>query len=132
MPQVQWALQNGRPCVQVVLTLAPSSEPLERTLIADTGAGSLHAGFEMILEEDDCLLCGGVPGQPMVLGGAYSGSFPVDELRVGIPALQFDQKLRVVGVPSLPTGFDGIAGFRFLNRFAYGNFGDAGQFDLER
>jgi hypothetical protein len=27
--------------------------------------------------------------------------------------------------------FDGIACFRFLNRFTYGNFGDPGQFGLE-
>ena len=30
--------------------------------------------------------------------------------------------LRVVGVPSVPTGFDGIACFSFVNRFHYGNF----------
>ena len=39
--------------------------------------------------------------------------------------------LRVVGVPSVPPGFDGIACFPFLNRFTYGNFGDSGQFGLE-
>jgi hypothetical protein len=27
--------------------------------------------------------------------------------------------------------FAGIAGFRFLNRFTYGNFGNAGEFGLE-
>ena len=39
MPRVLWPLQHGRPCVQVVLTLAQGSQPLPRTLLADTGAG---------------------------------------------------------------------------------------------
>ena len=29
-------------------------------------------------------------------------------------------------------GFKGVAGFRFLNRFDYGNFGNPAQFGLER
>lgn len=48
-----------------------------------------------------------------------------------MPALGFARKVRVVGVPSVPAGFDGIACFGFLNRFHYGNFGDPGQFGLE-
>jgi hypothetical protein len=31
----------------------------------------------------------------------------------------------------VPRPFDGIACFRFLNRFTYGNFGDPNQFGLE-
>jgi hypothetical protein len=31
----------------------------------------------------------------------------------------------------LPPGLDGLAGFRFLNTFNYGNFGDPDQFCLE-
>jgi hypothetical protein len=34
-------------------------------------------------------------------------------------------------VPAYPVGFGGIACFRFLNRFTYGNFGDPNQFGLE-
>jgi hypothetical protein len=34
-------------------------------------------------------------------------------------------------IPNPPTGFDGIACFRFLNRFTYGNFGAATHFGLE-
>lgn len=52
-------------------------------------------------------------------------------IRVQVPRLGFDRNVRVVGVPSLPAGFDGIACFRFLNRFTYGNFGDPSQFGLE-
>jgi hypothetical protein len=39
--------------------------------------------------------------------------------------------MRAVGVPNAPKGLDGIAGFRFLNRFTYGNFGNALEFGLE-
>jgi hypothetical protein len=39
--------------------------------------------------------------------------------------------LRVVGVPAAPVGFEGVACFRFVNRFQYGNFGDFGVFGLE-
>jgi hypothetical protein len=48
-----------------------------------------------------------------------------------IPTLGFDQYLRAVAVPHLPIGFDGVACFRFLSRFTYGNFGDPDQFGLE-
>jgi hypothetical protein len=131
MPRVQWPLRHGRPCVQVVLALAQGAQQLVRTLLADTGAGSQQADIDLLLEEDDCLLCGGYPGQPVTLGGAYAGSFPTYDLLVFLPALAFAKHLRVVGVPAKPAGFDGIACFRFLNRFTYGNWGDPGQFGLE-
>jgi hypothetical protein len=99
--------------------------------LADTGAGNARAGFELLLEEQDCLAAGGVPSQTVVLGGAYAGPHPVYLLRVQIPDLGFDHHLPAVGVPAAPAGFDGIACFRFLNRFEYGNFGDAGQFGLD-
>jgi len=67
----------------------------------------------------------------MILHGAYSGHFPVYNIAAQLPALGFAQSLRTVGVPSVSKGFDGIACFRFLNRFTYGNFGDPGQFGLE-
>lgn len=131
MPLVQWPLVRGCPCVQVLLTLQPSGQPLQRTLLADTGAGSRAARFELILDEDDCLLCSGSPQPSITLGGAYVGHFPRYLLRVQLPALGFDQDLRVVAVPSMTGGFDGIACFGFLNRFSYGNFGDRGGFGLE-
>jgi hypothetical protein len=131
MPHVQWPLRLGRPCVQIVLTLAQGGQPLLRTLLADTGAGSQISSFELVLDESDCLLCGGNPDQPVTLGGAYTGSFPTYILPVHLPALGFAQNLRVVGVPSVPAGFDGIACFGFLNRFHYGNFGNRGAFGLE-
>ena len=131
MPRVEWPLRHGRPCVQIVLNLAPDGQPLPRSLLADTGAGSLQSGFDLILEEDDCVLCGGVPESAVKLGGAFVGNFPIYGLAVQLPGLGFAKKLRVAGVPSAPAGFDGIACFSFLNRFHYGNFGDPGVFGLE-
>jgi hypothetical protein len=131
MPQVRWPLLRGRPAVQVVLTLAPSGQPLARNFLADTGAGSRRAGIDLLLDEQDCLRCRGSAHQSITLGGAYLGSFPTYVVRVQLPALGFDSRLRVVAVPRLPAGFDGVACFRFLNRFTYGNFGDPDQFGLE-
>ncbi len=131
MPRDEWPLRNGRPCVQVVPTLAQGGHPLQRTLLADTGAGSQLSAFELILDEDDCLLCGGNPDQPITLGGAYVGSFPSYVVLVQLPALGFARNLRVVCVPTPPAGFDGIACFGFLNRFQYGNFGNSAAFGLE-
>jgi len=110
---------------------AQGGQPLVRNLLADTGAGSLLSSFELILDEEDCLLCGGNPLVPITLGGAYTGSFPVYLLPMEIPALGVAHNVRAVGVPLVPAGFDGIACFRFLNRFHYGNFADPGLFGLE-
>jgi hypothetical protein len=107
-----------------------SGQPFPRTLLADTGAGSQASLYELILEENDCLLCG-VPYLSVRLSGAYVGWFPVYTLDVQLPALGFTQSVRAVGVPSVPRGFDGLACFRFLNRFTFGNFGDPSQFGLE-
>ena len=131
MPRVEWPLQHGRPCVQIVLTLTQGGQPLPRTLLADTGAGSQSSGVDLILDEDDCLLCGGVPGPTVNLRGAYVGSFPLYDLHALLPALGFAKNLRVVGIPSMAASFDGIACFSFLNRFHYGNFGNPGVFGLE-
>jgi len=130
MPRILWPLRRGRPCIEVVLTLIASGQPFVRTVLADTGAGSATAGVDLILNDADCLRCG-LPLKLLRLGRAYTGVFPTYDLSVRLPALGFNQKLRVVGVPSPPAGFDGIACFGFLNRFTYGNFGDPGQFGLE-
>jgi hypothetical protein len=104
---------------------------LLRTLLADTGAGSQHVKFELILLEGDCLLCIKTPSWAVSLRGSYAGSFPTYLLPIRLPTLGFGQDVRTVAVRSVPPGFDGIACFRFLNRFTYGNFGDPGQFGLE-
>jgi hypothetical protein len=130
MPRVVWPLRGGRPCVEVVLTLALGGAQYSRTLLPDTGAGSTTAACELILDENDCVQCG-TPLQPVTLRGAYAGLFPTCALSVQLPALGFDRFIVAVGVPTVPAGFDGIACFGFLNRFTYGNFGDPGRFGLE-
>jgi hypothetical protein len=115
----------------VVLALTVDGRPYIRQLLADTGAGSRSSGIDLILDEDDCLLCGGITGAPVRLRGAYDGSFPLYDLVVQLPQLGFAGNLRVVGVPNITTGFDGIACFGFLNRFHYGNFGRPDVFGLE-
>jgi len=131
MPRATWPLHLGCPAIRVVLTLVAGNQPLPCYLLADTGAGTISSSFDLILEESDCLLCGGSVCSSVVLGGAYAGSFSIYLLRVQIPELGFASFLRVVGVPATRTGFPGIASFRFLNQFAYGNFGNPGEFGLE-
>jgi hypothetical protein len=131
MPQFLWPLRGGRPVIEVILTLAQGGQPSARTLLADTGAGPRHSHFELILEENDCLICAGNPAYPVILSGAYTGSFPSYVLRVQIPAIRFDHHIRTVGVGSPPAGLDGIACFRFLSRFTYDNFGKPDQFGIE-
>jgi hypothetical protein len=100
-------------------------------LLADTGAGSLRSPFDILLDEDDCLLCDGRVSYTISLHGAYAGTYPVYVIAVEIPLLGLAGDFPAVGVSRTPVGFDGIAGFRFLNRLSYGNFGDLGLFGLE-
>ena len=132
MPRVLWPLVSGRPCIEVTLTLAVGGQPIPLALLADSGAGSRNDPFGLILDEDDCLLCGGVAGEAVSLGAAYLGSFPVYLMSVQIPPIGFNGRVRAVGVGSVPANFNGIACFAFLNQFTYGNFGDSNQFGLER
>src|SRR5262249_20449449 len=131
MARAHWPLHHGRPIVRVALALAGTRQNLERTLLADTGAGGSQSAFELILPESDCLMCGGNPAHWVVLGGAYAGPFPVYLLHVRVPQIAFDEDIPAVGVPASDPDFDGIAAFGFLNRFSYGNFGDPSQFGLE-
>ena len=91
----------------------------------------MQAPFELILTDQDCLASNATLTTTIQLGGAFSGAFPLYSLRIQVPQIGFDRILQVVGVPIVLTGFDGLAGFRFLNRFTYGNFGDPDQFGLE-
>ena len=61
MPRAHWSLLRHRPAIQVLLTIAPGGAKVQRTLLADTGAGNSQAMFEILLDETDCLLCGGNP-----------------------------------------------------------------------
>lgn len=131
MARAVWPLLNERPVIEVVLTLVQGGQKVTRTLLADTGAGNLKAPFELLLDEDDCLLCGRPATVSTPLLGAYAGTFPLYVVRVEISLLRFSRRVLAVGVPRNPDGFEGIACFRFLNRFTYGNFGNSRQFVLE-
>jgi hypothetical protein len=124
-------LHQGRPAIEIILTQLANGQPLRRQCLADTGAGTTHSRYELLLEESDCLLCGGQPLRAVGLGGAYRGPYNLYSLRVQVPALGFDQAIPVAAVPVNVPGFDGLACFRFLNRFTYGNFGDPSLFGLE-
>ncbi len=130
MPRVTWPLLNDRPGVRVVVMLG--GQPTTIDLHADTGAGAALSAFEILLLESDCWLCGRPEGSLIKLTGAHSGHYLLFWVRVQIPALAFDADLCAVGVPGVPDGFRGVAGFRLVNRFDYGNFGNPGQFGLER
>jgi hypothetical protein len=106
---------------------------LRRVLLADTGAGSVDTAMELILSERDCRQCGvGIAGT-VQLGGALTGRFATYWVNVQIVPVQFTSVCIAVAVPEaqLPLQVQGIACFRFLNRFAYGNFGDPTRFGLE-
>lgn len=131
MPRVTWPLLNDRPGVQVVLPL--EGQPTAFDLHADTGAGAASSAFDLILLEDDCWKCGSPEGSLIELTGAYAGGhYLLFRVRVQIPGLAFDAELIAVGVSAVPDGFQGVAGFRLLNRFDYGNFSNATHFGLER
>jgi hypothetical protein len=132
MPRATWTHRYGRPSVRAELTL-PDGSALTLDLLVSSGGGPDGSPFDLILEETDCRLCGGQPGPRVHLCGMsyYEGSHPTYVLPVRIPELAFDDDLTAVAVRATPPGFDGIACFRFLERFSYGNFGKAGEFGLE-
>lgn len=129
MPRAQWALRKRRPHIEIVLPSAKSKR--KRRVIADTGGGSDEAPFELILIERDCIESKGILEGQVSLRGAFDGWFNVYAVVVRIPQLGFEDDVRVVSVTKVPEGFDGIACFKFLNRFHYGNFGDRDRFGLE-
>jgi hypothetical protein len=131
MPPVQWPLQNDRPMIQIVLPAMSSGQGMVRHLLADSGAESQQTIFQLLLAEMNCLLTGGVTMGQVQLGGAYAGWFRLYLVRVRVPPLNFDEPVPIVGVAQLPPGFDGIAAFKYLNRFHYGNFGNPASFGLD-
>lgn len=130
MTRSVWPLKDGRPIIRVDLPL-PNGGSTARTLLADTGAGTARSEFELVLDEEDCLLTGAFPCDPVRLRGAYEGVFRVYLLCVRVPGIPEDQDVRAIGVEKTPAGLDGIACFRFLNRFRFGNFGDPDLFGIE-
>lgn len=133
MPAICWQLVRGRPIVGIELISHITGAGVTRTLLADTGAGSVQAPMDLILSEEDCLQFRMRDAGSVRLGRAIEGIFRAHWVSVSIPQLRVACLCIAIAVPSvyLPQGLDGIACFRFLNRFAYGNFGNPSQFGLE-
>ena len=129
MPRAMWPLLLGRPTIEIALSATRNRHLTVLGILADTGGGSDQASFELVLEESDCLAYGNVSLRSVQVGGAFSGLFQIYTLRVQIPQLAFSRRIQALGVPRGPSGFSGIACFRFLNRFTYGNFGDPTQLE---
>lgn len=133
MPRVTWPLLNDRPGIRVDVVTPDGQSFTTFDLHADTGAGAATSWFDLLLRESDCCLYGSPTKTLINLTGAYAGGpYILYDVRIRIPALAFDATLAAVGVPDVPDGFRGVAGFRLLNRFDYGNFGNASHFGLER
>jgi hypothetical protein len=68
----------------------------------------------------------------VALGGAIVGTYPIYAVQMEIPELTVARRVRVVAVPdtACPVGLEGIACFRFLTSFTYGNFGARQRFGL--
>lgn len=130
MPRAVWSLAGGRPVVQIELHIQ-EGRTATRTLLADTGTGTQRSKFELILKEEDCHLCGGRPFQAVNLRGAYDGEYLGYLIHVRIPSLGQNRHVRALGVTTPPPGLDGIACFRFLNQFTFGNLAGPESFVLE-
>jgi len=128
-----WLLQNDLPVIEVLLLAPFTGEWESRTLLADTGAGPRFSPFEIVLSHADIARFGEEESGFISVSGALQGQFRVYRIRLQIPALRVDRSVRALSAPtsSLIGGLDGIAGFRFLNSFSYGNFGNAYHFGLE-
>ena len=75
MPSATWSLVQGRPVVELRLSLPGAGRETARTLLADTGAGSAGAGMELILSEDDRQQFRLGSAGTLHLGGAFTGGF---------------------------------------------------------
>ncbi len=133
MPRFTWPLQNGQPIISIYLRDVETGVLLPRTLLADTGAGDACTSVELILSQRD----GKQFGQRWVGnaqgGGFVRGNFEIQLVPIVIPAVNVSRLAAALLIPAneLPQGLNGIAGFRLLNAFSYGNFGDPKRFGLE-
>jgi len=129
--RASWPLRSGRPCIEVVLWRTADGTDYPRVLLADTGAGAADLDVELILAESDCLTCSRRRAGHTSITGAFAGYYSLFEIRVCVPVIGFDQIVIAAGVRSISRNFDGVAGYRFLNRFTFGNFGLRDQFGIE-
>ncbi len=132
MPRASWLLVAGQPVIQIELQETNSGLTLTRTLLADTGGGSALMPVHLALSVEDVARCGGIFRGYVGAGGAIEGNFKVYAVDTLIPDLNLVSLVNVMAVPAetLPAGLQGIACFRLLNSFTYGNFGNPAEFGL--
>ena len=132
MSRVTWLLENGSPVIEIFLHDGMGFTHA-RKLLADTGAGPQHSPFHLVLSERDCGHFGRRQSKTVGVGGFVRGTFPLFHVWIEIPVLSFVKLATAVAVPSvaLPDGLSGVASFRLLNGFTYGNFGSSTEFGLE-
>ena len=133
MPRARWLLVGGQPVIEIELQEKHSGFTFTRTLLADTGGGSASVAVDLVLSQDDGARCGGKLQTHVSSGGAIHGSFEVRSIEIAIPDLNLRRRVNAMLVPveTLPDGLGGIACFRFLNSFTYGNGGNPAEFVLE-
>ncbi len=133
VPRQSRPLVNSCPAIEVLLREPFTGATSSRILLADTGAGARFGPADLILSPRDI--------EPFAISqtgsagtsGALQGQYPVFLMELEMPALGIFCSVRVLSVPATHffPGFDGIACFRFLNSFTYGNFGNPAEFGLE-
>ena len=133
MPRKTWLLEKGQPVIHVELHEPMSGFTSTRILLADTGAGAQKEPVDFVLSKLDGARFGEFFQGTAHSSGAIPGQFAIFVFLISIPALNFHRRCNGMLVPAetLPDGLDGIATFRFLNSFSYGNFGNPREFGLE-
>lgn len=133
MPRQTWLLQKDVPVIEVQLLEQFTGLWVNRVLLADTGAGPRFSPFEIVLSHADIARFSMEESGSVGVSGALQGRLQVHKVQLQISALSINRYVSALSAPasSLLMGLDGIAAFRFLNSFSYGNFGSASEFGLE-
>ena len=133
MPRASWPLINGQPVIEIEFEDKFNGSIITRTLLVDTGGGSALVPVDLVLSVADVTRCRSRLQSYVGSGGAIEGSFEVRSVGISIPKLNLVRRINVMVVPAetLPDGLGGIACFRFLNSFTYGNGGNPAEFVLE-
>lgn len=133
MPRQTWLLHRDVPVIEVQLFEHFTRSWISCVLLADTGAGPRFSPVEIVLSHGDIARFGMEESGSASVSGALQGRLQIYEVELQIPLLSVSRPVRALSAPasSLLMGLDGIAAFRFLNSFSFGNFGNAGEFGLE-
>ena len=133
MPRQSWLLRDDIPVIEILLRERFSGFTETRVLVADTGAGPRFSPFELVLSVADGIRFGGRVLNSAYVGGAFQGEFPIRAVEIEMPTFKLRRMADALIVPDLGAfgDFDGLAAFRLLNSFTYGNFGNPAEFGLE-